>query len=228
LEAPGGATRCLAPVGLGASGGDIFGKMMVVMLPNDAWSDKELMMQGHYIFGYGSLVNRATHDYRRAHPATLRGWRREWRATTLREVAFLNVVPSEASAIQGMILAVASSDPALAKREYAYSPHAVSQAVAHDRDDATEVNVFAIGPDTSGDDTVGYSLLLSYIDVVVQGYFREFGEAGVARFFETTDGWQAPVINDRAAPRYPRNQPQSRSLRAMTDDWLLRLSAVVK
>ena len=35
-------------------------------------------------FGYGSLVNRATHDYRQAVPARLKGWRRVWRGTDLR------------------------------------------------------------------------------------------------------------------------------------------------
>ena len=34
-------------------------------------------------------------------------------------------------------------------------------------------------------------ILLSYLDVVVQGYLAEFGEAGVARFFASTDGWGA-------------------------------------
>jgi len=42
--------------------------------------------------------------------------------------------------------------------------------------------------------------------VVVQGYFREFGEDGVLRFFETTDGWDAPILDDRQAPVYPRHQ----------------------
>jgi len=107
-------------------------------------------MRQHYIFGYGSLVNRATHDYARAHPATLRGWRREWRATTLREVAFLNVVPAPGSAIHGMMLGVAPDDPALQAREYAYARRAVSDAVTHDRDAPAEVSVFAIAPDAHG------------------------------------------------------------------------------
>ncbi len=36
-----------------------------------------------YFFGYGSLVNRLTHDHR-AEPAARRGWRRAWRRTSLR------------------------------------------------------------------------------------------------------------------------------------------------
>ena len=63
-------------------------------------------------------------------------------------------------------------------------------------------------------------MLLSYIDVVVQGYLREFGERGVRHFFETTDGWEAPVLDDRAAPIYPRHQRLSPDERALVDDQL--------
>ena len=37
--------------------------------------------------------------------------------------------------------------------------------------------------DTNAHGTIFGGVLLSYIDVVVQGYLREFGEDGVARFF---------------------------------------------
>ena len=40
-----------------------------------------------YFFGYGSLVNRATHDYVHAHPARISGWRRAWRHVEGRSVA---------------------------------------------------------------------------------------------------------------------------------------------
>lgn len=60
-------------------------------------------------------------------------------------------------------------------------------------------------------------LLLSYIDVVVQGYLREFGPEGVRHFFETTEGWHAPIINDRAAPIYPRHQILNDEERAFVD-----------
>ncbi|MDX5384038.1 MAG: gamma-glutamylcyclotransferase, partial [Rhodobacterales bacterium] len=38
-------------------------------------------MKDAFFFGYGSLVNRATHDYGQARAATLPGWRRAWRHT---------------------------------------------------------------------------------------------------------------------------------------------------
>jgi hypothetical protein len=62
--------------------------------------------------------------------------------------------------------------------------------------------------------------------VVVQGYLREFGEEGVTRFFTTTHGWDAPILDDRAAPRYPRHQPVTATERAITDAHLWRGGAL--
>ena len=53
----------------------------------------------------------------------------------------------------------------------------------------------------------------------------EFGEAGVARFFATTDGWDTPILDDRAAPLYPRHQLLTPAERALTDHHLATLNA---
>ena len=68
-------------------------------------------------------------------------------------------------------------------------------------------------------------MLLSYIDVVVQGYLREFGEAGVARFFDTTDGWNAPIADDRADPVYGRHQRLNSNERGLVHDHLHAVGA---
>ena len=49
-------------------------------------------MSDPFFFGYGSLVNRSTHDYPRATRARVRGWARSWKQTNLRKVAFLTAV----------------------------------------------------------------------------------------------------------------------------------------
>jgi len=69
---------------------------------------------------------------------------------------------------------------------------------------------------------------MSYLDVVIQGYLRAFGQDGALRFFETTDGWGSPILNDRAAPRYPRHQALRPDETAFVDEQLARLSAVIK
>ena len=60
-------------------------------------------MKDPYFFGYGSLVNTATHDFPDPQPARLRGWRRAWRHTDLRPIAFLTAIPDEACEIDGLI-----------------------------------------------------------------------------------------------------------------------------
>ena len=70
-------------------------------------------------------------------------------------------------------------------------------------------------------------MLLSYVDVVVQGYLREFGEDGVAQFFATTDGWDAPILDDRADPVYPRHQALTAKERAFTDRHLADVGATL-
>ncbi len=185
-------------------------------------------MGRQFIFGYGSLVNVATHDYGQAHHATLQGWRRVWQHTKLRDLAYLSAVPDEDSSIQGVVLDVPDADPALENREAAYGRADVSGLVSHKLGPDISVDVFAIEPGIHAPHSAASTLLLSYIDVVVQGYLREMGEAGVARFFESTDGWGGRIIDDRAAPLYPRHQVLTREEIALTDHWLTRLAAQVE
>lgn len=174
-----------------------------------------------WFFGYGSLVNRATHDYAETAPARLTGWRRVWRHTRLRAVAYLTVVPDPECQIDGLIAAVPpASQAALDARERAYARVPAHHQIAHALPHAPQIAVYAIPAGRHGTPDRAGPVLLSYIDVVVQGYLREFGETGVWRFFETTDGWGAPVLDDRAAPRYPRHQALHANERALVDDLL--------
>lgn len=170
-------------------------------------------------FGYGSLVNLATHTYDDPRPATLLGWRRVWRRTTLRRAAFLSVMPDRDSTLHGIIARVPGADwVALDQREAAYQRHDVSETVRHDGQPAPTA-LYQVGPEhvSEGED---HPILLSYLDVVVQGYLRVFGAEGVSHFFATTDGWDAPILNDRDDPIYPRHQVLSNAERALVDTHL--------
>jgi hypothetical protein len=183
-------------------------------------------MKDAFFFGYGSLVNRATHDYGQARVASLPGWRRAWRHTALRPVAFLTAEPDPTTTIEGLIAAVPGSDwAALDAREAAYDRHPVCETVQHDLSPRPPVSVYAIPQHNRRAPTEAFPVLLSYLDVVVQGYAREFGADGVARFFATTTGWEAPILDDRASPIYPRHQRLSTAERAMTDAHLHSLGA---
>ena len=181
-----------------------------------------------FFFGYGSLVNRATHDYADAHPAQLTGWRRAWRHTSLRPVAYLTAVPSPGGQIDGLIAHVPGDDwAALDQREYAYDRHPVTELTAHPLPRDLHVQVYAIPSDRHSLPKPSSPVLLSYIDVVIQGYLREFGPEGVWRFFETTDGWDAPVLNDRANPIYPRHQRLSLDEHDLVQSGLAQVGAQI-
>ena len=185
-------------------------------------------MSDAYFFGYGSLVNRSTHDYPDVHAATARGWRRVWRHTTLRPVAYLTVVPDADCEIDGLIASVPSGDwQALDTREHAYDRTPASHQIRHPLPHQPDIALYAIPHGKHGQPTENHPVLLSYLDVVVQGYLREFGESGVARFFATTSGWEAPLLNDRAAPVYPRAQTLSGDETTLVDDALRALGCRV-
>lgn len=179
-----------------------------------------------FFFGYGSLVNRATHDYADAHPARIAGWRRAWRHVEGRQVAFLTAVPDPGCVIEGLIAHVPGGDwAALDMREHAYA-RVLAADVEHGLTGASEIHIYHAPADMHAPASVMRPVLLSYLDVVVQGYLREFGEDGVTRFFETTDGWDAPLKDDRADPVYPRHQRLADAERTLVDDWLHQLGIV--
>ncbi len=185
-------------------------------------------MAAPYFFGYGSLVNRTTHDFDNPQQARLFGWRRVWRHTDLRPVAFLTAVQDGQSEIDGMIAHVPNSDwEALDAREWAYDRIPTTEAITHAVKHDIEIAVYTVSGHKHGAPTTRHPILLSYLDVVVQGYLHEFGEDGADRFFATTDGWDAPILNDRAAPRYPRHQPLTSQERGFVDDRLRALPAQV-
>ncbi|MFO6465830.1 gamma-glutamylcyclotransferase [Jannaschia sp. KMU-145] len=162
-------------------------------------------------FGYGSLVNRLAHAYPDAAPLTVGGWRRAWRHTPLRPVAFLTAVPDPGTRIDGLTAAVPAGDwLALDDREAAYLRASLPEGPA----------IYHIPDGLHGPATDTHPILRSYLDVVVQGYLAEFGPAGVAQFFATTDGWDAPIRDDRDAPLYPRAQRVSGEVTALVDGWL--------
>lgn len=181
-----------------------------------------------YFFGYGSLVNLNTHNYPDARPAKLHGWRRAWVRTARRNVVFLSVIQDPASTIDGVIAAVPNADwVALDTREFGYARHSSGGAVSHDLTPAPDMAHYAIPPEMTG--ALGpHVILLSYLDVVVQGFLNLYGAQGVQAFFDTTDGWDTPVLDDRAGPAYSRHQTLTAAETAVVDHNLKRLSARVE
>ena len=170
-----------------------------------------------YVFGYGSLVNRRTHDYDEAGPARLKGWRRMWRHTELRTVAFLTVIPDPLAEIDGLVARVEAPDwTHLDDRERAYD-RVTAAEVSHALTHRPDVHVYTIPDGKHAPASNAHPVLLSYIDMVAQGFLYEFGEDGVHHFFATTSGWDAPIADDRARPIYSRHQRLTRSETSLVD-----------
>lgn len=182
-----------------------------------------------FFFGYGSLVNRDTHSYATAHRARLKGWRRAWRHTQGRMVPFLTGVPCADSEIDGLVALVPGADwAALDLREEGYRRHVIDAGLQAEAPHPVAAQIYAVPPESMVYPQERAPILLSYLDVVIQGYLREFGEAGALAFFATTDGWDTPLRDDRADPLYPRHQRLSASERGFVDDQLQALGAVVR
>lgn len=173
-------------------------------------------------FGYGSLVNAATHDYQNTRPATLRGWRRQWVQSATRNLAFLSVKPDPLSQISGLIADIGDIGwDILDEREAAYDRKIL------DTEGFKGITVYQAKPSAMAPMGGGKPVLLSYLDCVVQGFHTVYGPDGVRDFFRTTTGWDTPILNDRAAPIYPRAQILSAAQTKLTDDNIAMIGAQI-
>jgi len=180
-------------------------------------------MTPSHVFGYGSLVNARTHDLHGVEGARLRGFRRIWQPSPLRPVAYLTVVAERGGHVLGATAEVPGHHwPALDERERAYRRRSLDGEAIGGR---TGVEVYVA--DGVVPPKRDQPILMSYLDVVIQGFLEVHGTDGAMDFFRSTAGWETPVLNDRPAPRYMRHQPTSRGVRALVDKGLAEVGAVV-
>lgn len=156
------------------------------------------------VFGYGSLVNRATLPNAIAiRRVTVTGWRRSWRATSLTPrggVCALSVVADPSCAIDGLMVTLDDAHwPLIRAREHRYEPLTLCGEHAGGI-------IFQAAPAVDRFGDADHPIHLSYVDCIVQGYRGEFGPRGVDRLFASTEGWHVPILDDRHALRYPRAQ----------------------
>lgn len=161
-----------------------------------------------FIFGFGSLVNDATHRYEIIAKARVTGFERQWVAARHGSHSFLSVTAQKNSEIEGLVLGVAEEDLAqLDIREKNYhsleiSPAAIRSSTPID----APVFLYQASPDAV-EITDEKPILQTYLDCVFQGYEAHFGAASIEAFIKTTNGWERGIHNDRADPIYPRAVP---------------------
>lgn len=181
----------------------------------------------NHIFGFGSLVNNASHPYDVLGMAVAKNQIREWVSTPDRDFAFLSMAPSKGADVFGVMLGVEpQNQPDLDRRESGYEACIITDQIKH-RDLKPKPEVVrayrAISPPaTHTDDS---PILRSYLDCVFQGYLMHFGSGSLRAFVETTRGWQRGILDDRANPIYPRHVNLTDGENALISDIL---SAMVK
>jgi len=197
----------------------------------------ELAARGEIVayFGYGSLVNRATHrtEIVAAHPCRLTGWRRFWRPRPempfdpLRAtpVSLLTVRRLAESCIDGLLVFDRLENlQAIDAREAHYERRPVSaQDVELYEGRVPEgCEIFIYEAHTALPDHHGEAcpILQSYLDAVLQGFLAEHGETGLRSFVLDTDGFETAVLADRDAPVYPRAVVLTPYERALIDTLL--------
>ncbi|MBL4812362.1 MAG: gamma-glutamylcyclotransferase [Rhodobacteraceae bacterium] len=176
-------------------------------------------MNDPQFFGYGSLVNTATHVYANPVAAQLNGWRRNWCDIDAHPTALLSVEPADGH-ILGLCAQVPGGDwAALDARESGYGRVDTTALIA--QQPVAGIATYQVAPHTHR----GFDkpILLSYLDVVIQGFLQIYGHAGAAHFFASTAGWNRPVLDDRAAPRYPRAQQLTAVERREVDAGLAKI-----
>ncbi|MEM1376801.1 MAG: gamma-glutamylcyclotransferase family protein [Pseudomonadota bacterium] len=165
-------------------------------------------------FGYGSLVNPATHRTEIVGyvKAGLCGWRREWKSRGTdhvgsHPVALLSSSPHSDNAILPGLLVFdhAANLPALDIREAGYDRRELTAA---DLDIATPVPagcpIYVYEGQPQPDSNRSNVILQSYLDAVLQGYFVMYGAEGVDGFVRSTARFDTPLLRDRETPNYPR------------------------
>lgn len=183
------------------------------------------------IFAYGSLLNKATWSFNaEIELVRVSGWVRQWRQIVQTEkgkICALTITPDTKSTIDGILLAADTQTVNnLIKREVGYNKTEILSSNIFNINNKHSFNnehfiTFVASTQTSAWATKTAPILLSYIDVVAKGYFDLFGLEGVINFFNTTQGWNLPILNDRDQPLYPRALQLNAELLELVDQQIL-------
>ncbi len=174
-----------------------------------------------YFFGYGSLVNLSTHIYSDPHAAKIFGWRRTWESNGDGLYALLSIRPCTESTLLGLIAMVPDGNwCALDNREKGYHRQDVTDVVFSNKRIPQNCSVYVVSKPAKRIRLEQSPILLTYLDVVLQGFIQIYGEQGPKIFFSTTDNWDRPVLDDRNDPKYPRHQRLRKDETVLVNDLL--------
>lgn len=191
------------------------------------------------VFGYGSLVNKNTlsSDSTTAVSGRLHGWVRQWKhcvdttqylKDAFGKVCVLTVDSSKDAELDGILLLDSHEKlEKYDKREIGYKRKRIDfetilidpRCLAQDHV-SKECYVYVSEPQHHRWGNSEFPILRSYIDCVLAGFLEVYGREGIEKFIDSTEGWDAPILNDRATPIYPRAVILPQSDRQLIDDVL--------
>lgn len=177
-------------------------------------------MAHHWIFGYGSLIDRDSRQRTLqctnvAIPVTITGFRRGW-VVPSHEMSLtgVGVFVERDSCCNGILFDVDelglvnldSRELGDSNQNYSRIPVGRDQILGITNhpslvDDDTVIWVYVVVNPVLP--TLEYPIVQSYVDVILAGCSVQ-GEKFTKQFIQSTDGWQYPWINDRNIPRYKR------------------------
>jgi len=183
------------------------------------------MAEGAYVFGYGSLIEKASRT--RTNPEAVdaraarvtgyqRGWFHQFANNVGSTCTYLGAVEKAGATINGVIYRVNDFDETK-QRETGYT----ATSVPADRiemldgagrwDPAKAVYIFISNPadiSKTGEPTEAIPMVQSYVDICINGCLEIEAQYPSARgfvqeFIRTAPGWNTYWVNDRIYPRRP-------------------------
>jgi len=169
----------------------------------------------HYLFGYGSLINRssrlATGQTGEAFPVRVKGLHRSW-CVVAPEMNFtgLGVMKNPVSTCNGVLVQIDENElAAFDEREiigsnYNYDRLLIpnNQIQSHSNL-GSNIKIWSYIVKVPKNSDLKYPIVQSYVDVILGGCI-DIGRDFADEFVMSTSGWHFPWLDDRTAPRYAR------------------------
>ena len=170
----------------------------------------------HYLFGYGSLINResrlVTSCTGEAVPVRVSGLQRAWNIVAPEMgISGVGVVVEKSARCNGVLVEIdASQLPAFDKRElddtnFSYQRVQILTSditgLTSGFDEVSRVWAYVVQKPSTPSEK--FPIAQSYVDVILTGCLA-FGEDFTVEFICSTLGWDRPWHDDRTHPRYIR------------------------
>jgi hypothetical protein len=181
-----------------------------------------------YLFGYGSLVDQVSRVSGCIWPVQLIGFTRAWRHcidTQWGKVCALTIVPNGSAEVTGVLIPVNPAELVeLDEREIGYIRRSVGRddVIGKSFSSSEPMKVFTYFSERRHlrPGCLEYPIWKSYVEYILARYIELFGKNASRAFIQETIGWEAPMLDDRLCPKYPRAEPLSAQMRTIIDESL--------